>query len=120
MAVNAIPADARFDNVAFSSEIDDGTALPIYATYTCPRCSERISFRKAHFESRSLRKFSNLPASQQAAIDQWAAQNGHSGEAFLDWLCPRCALAARVYVQHWAGGRADAGANLKVVVELDA
>jgi hypothetical protein len=120
MTVNATPAEARFDSVAFSSEVDDGVALSIYATYTCPRCSERIAFRKDHFESRALRGFSNLSAAQQTAFDAWADQNGHVGKPFLDWQCPRCALAARVYIQLWAGGRADAGANLQVVLELDA
>jgi uncharacterized protein YlaI len=117
MTVIATPAEARFDNVTFSSEVGDGLSLPIYATYTCPRCSERVAFRKDHFESRAQCKLSNLSAPQQAEFDGWANQHGHLGKPFLDWLCPRCALAARVYVQHWAGGRADAGANLVVVLE---
>jgi len=120
MNVNAIPAETRFDNVAFSSEVEGGVALPIHAKYTCPRCSEQIAFRKEHFESRAWRKFSNLSASQQAAFDDWAQSNGYADKAFLDWQCPRCSLAARVYIQHWAGGRGDGGATLKVVLESGA
>ena len=119
MNVRAIPAEARFDNTVFSSEVDDGTALPIYATYTCPRCSEHVGFRKDHFESRAARKLSNLTRAQQAVIDTWASDNGCAGKAFLDWHCPGCGLAARVYIEHWAGGRADAGANLKIVIEAE-
>jgi phage FluMu protein Com len=120
MNVSATPAEARFDNVAFSTEVDDGFALPIYAKYTCPRCSEQIAFQKVHFESRAWRKLSNLSAAAQTIFDEWARNNGYAGKAFLDWQCPRCSLAARVYIQHWAGGRGDGGANLKVVLESDA
>ena len=120
MNIEAVHAEARFDQTAFSNEITDGRVLPLTATYTCPRCGERVGFKKLDFEHRAGRQVSNLSPSIQRSFNEWASQNGQAGNPFLDWLCPGCALAVRVYAQPWAGGRhGDAGVDLAVVLEGD-
>lgn len=120
MKIDAVGADSRFDNTAFSNEIIDGRALPLTAFYTCPRCGERVGFNKRDFEHRAERRVSNLSPSIQRLFNEWAAQNGQAGRPFLDWACPGCALAIRVYAHPWVGGRhGDFGVALTVVLETE-
>lgn len=119
MNIDAVDAETRFDNTAFSNEIVDGRALPLTTTYTCPRCAERVGFNKSDFERRAQRQVSNLSPSIQRSFNDWASQHSQAGNPFLDWACPGCALAVRVYARPWAGGRhGDSGINLAVVLEV--
>ena len=118
MAIETVTADSRFDTTEFSTEIIDGQSGPLTTTYTCPVCSERIGFSKEHFDRRAERQASNLPPDTQRLFSDWASQNGEAGNRFLDWQCPGCGLAARVYARFWAGGRhGDSGVVLSVVLE---
>lgn len=118
MTLEAVNAEDRFDQTAFSNEVIDGFALSLTTTYTCPRCSERIAFSKENFKYGAQSRVSNLDVELQRAFDKCAAQHGEAGEAFLDWRCPTCALPARVYANRWAGGRhGDSGVNLTIVIE---
>lgn len=118
MKLDAVSADRRFDQTAFSNEVVDGRALPLITTYTCPRCSERVGFSKQNFEERADSQKSNLDAGLQRAFDDCALRHGEEGKPFLDWRCPGCALAVRVYAHAWAGGRhGDAGVDLTLVLE---
>ena len=120
MNIAAIDADARFDNTEFSNQIIDGRALPLTTAYTCPRCGTQIGFQKSHFEHQAERQVSNLSLSIQWSFDEWASQNGQAGNPFLDWACPGCALAVRVYARPWAGGRhGDSGVYLAIVIEAE-
>ena len=120
MGIEAVQADARFDNTAFSNVIIDGKALPLTATYTCPRCGEQVGFTKQNLEHRAERQLSNHSPQLQRLFNAWATQNGQAGSPFLDWSCPGCQLAVRVYVHPWAGGRhGDAGVDLAVVLEAE-
>jgi len=120
MRINVVDADARFDNAAFSNVTVNGRALGLTASYTCPRCGERIGFNRRDFEHRAERQVSNLPSSTQRLFNEWASQNGRAGKPFLDWVCPGCGLAVRVYAQPWAGGRhGDHGVDLAVVLEAE-
>lgn len=119
MKLEAANADTRFDQTVFSNEIIDSRALSLSTTYTCPSCSERVAFTKESFEQRARRQVSNLTPELQRALNEWASQNGEAGNPFLDWLCPGCALATRVYAHLWAGGRhGDSGVELTVVLEV--
>jgi len=68
---------------------------------------------------RSRLRFSNLPQEVAALFDESAVQEGMVDAAFLDWACPTCDLPARVYVKFWAGGHADGGTLLPLVLELE-
>lgn len=60
VAAARIEPAMRFDNTAFSNEVEDGYALSIYAKYTCPRCRAVVGFSKADFEERGPLRRSNL------------------------------------------------------------
>jgi hypothetical protein len=114
-----IDPSARFDNTSVSNEIFEGQALSMYAHYTCPTCGQGIRFNKQDLEHRSTLRSSTLPPDVGARIDVLAAVEGLSHAEFLDWECPGCRLAVRVYVQKWAGGRhGDSGANIVAVIEV--
>jgi predicted RNA-binding Zn-ribbon protein involved in translation (DUF1610 family) len=115
--LRAVPPGERFDNTAFSNVYSDGTALPLTATYTCPRCGEGVRATKQHFERRAERRVTNLDAAYARAIDAWAKQEGYEPARYLDWPCPGCGLAVRVYAEWWYAGWGDMGVDLKVVVE---
>ena len=119
VAAARIEPAMRFDNTAFSNEVEDGYALSIYAKYTCPRCRAVVGFSKADFEERGPLRRSNLAEPIAAAMDTWAAANGLGSRPFLDWECPGCGLAVRAYSEPWAGGRhGDRGTNIVAVLEM--
>jgi hypothetical protein len=119
MQLNVTNSAERFDNTRFSNEVIVGVSLPLSGTYACPRCHEMIGFTKEASEKRSTLDFSNLSLEIQSLFGSWAEKNDMKGHHFLDWNCPKCHLPARVYVQHWIGGRhGDAGVDLLSVLEL--
>lgn len=116
--INRVEAKKRFDHTEFSNEIVNGMALPIYSHYTCPQCETRIGFQKRDVEETSRERRSNPEPSIQRLFDDYATANSVTERDFLDWLCPSCGLAARVYVRLWAGGNhGDCGASLLTVLE---
>jgi hypothetical protein len=119
MQIKISDAKLRFDNTHFSNEVVDGRALPIFATYTCPQCGEKLGFEKSHFEVRSRLKVSNLAPDIDHIFSRYEKSKKIKHTGFLDWSCPKCFLPVRVYVLHWAGGRhGDAGVDITVVTEL--
>lgn len=120
MTVHSIDPASRFDNLSVSSEVVDGRSLPIFAKYTCPNCGEAIQFTKQNLQERSLRRLTNLPAKLSAEFDAWAAAQNVAGMPYLDWPCPKCGLAARAYIEVWAGGKGDSGANIVALAEAEA
>jgi hypothetical protein len=117
--ISSIQAVERFDNTEFSNEIVDGAALPLTAAYMCPRCSTQVGFHKRDFEQSRERR-SNLEPELQRAFDDYARDHAVTTHDFLDWLCPSCGMASRVYVQLWAGGKhGEYGARLLVVLESE-
>ena len=120
MKITSVQAAERFDNTEFSNEVVDGMALPLTASYTCPRCATQIGFAKRDFEQSSHERRSNLDAELQRCFDDYAREHSVTARDFLDWLCPSCGMASRVYVQLWAGGKhGDCGARLLVVLESE-
>jgi len=117
MEITTVNAADRFDNVEFDDSTWDGTARSIYSVYTCPRCGERICFEKRNFENAKRRHQTNLLPDIARCFDELAAENARRMQDFLDWYCPTCGLAARVYVEFWAGGRYEGGVKLATVFE---
>lgn len=119
MEIKFSNSSERFDNIHFSNEIIDGQSFPLFTTYTCPICKEKIDFTKKNFEERTLKKFSNLSIEHQKTFDKYAKDKIFNNLEFLDWYCPQCKLPVRVYAQHWAGGNhGDGGVNIINVLEL--
>ena len=119
MSIVTVDPIERFDNIAVSNEVIDGRALSIFASYTCPRCGERIRFTKQNLEERASRQTTNLRPSVAAAVDAWSREHGVDTLPYLDWLCPRCSLGARAYIEVWAGGKGDSGANIVALAEIE-
>lgn len=119
MKIRFVPADERFDQTAFSNEVVHGEVLGIHTLWRCPRCPQQVRFSKEQFEVRARQRVSNLDVPMRAAFDAWAERHGEASAPFLDWVCPGCGMASRVYVHPWAGGRhGDAGVNLGTVLEI--
>lgn len=115
MKTSRVQAADRFDNTEFSNEVVDGRALPIYSAYTCPGCATRIGF----FQDGARRRRTNLASDLAKQFDEFARKEALDTEDYLDWICPKCRLAARVYVRFWAGGRhGDCGMTLLSVIEM--
>jgi hypothetical protein len=116
--ISSIQAADRFPNTEFSNEVVDGMALPLTTAYTCSQCSTQIGFHKRDFESGARQHRSNLEPGVARMFDEFAHEHMPDARDYLDWACPRCGLAARVYVRFWAGGKhGDAGVSLLTVVE---
>ncbi len=116
--IASVKATERFDNTEFSNQIVDGTALSVYAAYTCPSCEERIGFQKRNFEDAANQNRTNLAPDMAKRFDEFARQHLAGKDHYLDWVCPSCGLSVRVYLQVWAGGRhGDSGVNLVTVIE---
>ena len=118
MKITSVKAGERFDNTEFSNEIVDGRALSIYTAYTCPHCTAQIGFQKQDFESGARQRHSNLQPEVARSFDEFAQEHLSDLHDFLDWVCPKCRLAARVYVRYWSGGKhGDHGVILMSVIE---
>ncbi len=118
MKISTIQATERFENTAFSNEVVDGMALPLTTAYTCSQCGTQIGFHKRDFEAGARQHRSNLERAVSAQFDEFAHEHMPDARDFLDWICPHCGLAARVYVRFWAGGKhGDAGIRLLTVLE---
>jgi predicted RNA-binding Zn-ribbon protein involved in translation (DUF1610 family) len=118
MRISTVQAAGRFDNTEFSNEVVDGMALSLTTAYTCPQCGTQIGFHKRDFEDGARQHHSNLDSEVARAFGDYAHEHLPGTQDFLDWACPRCGLAARIYVRFWAGGKhGDAGVTLLNVIE---
>jgi rubredoxin len=119
MKISCVDASERFDNTEFNNVIVDGRATSMYSVYACPQCREKIGFEKIHFEHAIRSQHSNLPPGISSDFDIEGVRTSTSNTAhFLDWLCPKCGLASRVYFRVWVGGRhGDAGISLATILE---
>jgi hypothetical protein len=119
MNIKCVNVSERFDNTYFSNEVVEGLSPSVYALYTCPHCGEAIRFQKRDFEGVvDRRHWTNLGSEAAKYFDDFASEYVGRAHAYLDWICPRCGLATRVYAQPWAGGRhGDYGIRLIAVLE---
>ena len=115
MNISNVKANQRFDQTEFNNVALDGQARSIYAIYTCPNCQEQIRFQKSNFERT---RHTNLAPEIEGLFDSFALNHLSDSNHFIDWLCPKCRLAARVYFRTWVGGRhGDYGIDLTEVIE---
>jgi len=117
--MNIIYAEAkdRFTETAFSSLIIDNIARSIYTIYTCPACGQEILFKQINFREDS--SSSSLSQDHSSAILMEAIAKNLDQKGYLDWYCPKCHIAARVYFSQWYGGRlGDDGVDLIGVFEI--
>ena len=118
MKLNWVAPRERFDHMHVSNVVEDGQALSLTCTYRCPQCEKGVLLTRENLERRSLRRDSNLPLPTARQFEEEAHLHAMQTEAFLDWSCPKCGLAARVYVRPWAGGRhGDSGVDIIALVE---
>ncbi len=118
MNVEWIPPRERFDNLSVSNVVKDGRAQPLTCVYRCPRCGESVLLTRDNLELRARRRISNLPPEEAAEFDRAARVRSLGESPFLDWRCPKCGVAARVYVRPWAGGRhGDSGCDIIALIE---
>lgn len=118
MKLHWVDPEQRLDNLHVSSVVENGLARPLTCQYRCPRCSEGVVLTRDNVELRALRRQSNLPPSVARTFDEEAGLHSIRAAAFLDWRCPKCGLAVRVYVRPWAGGRhGDSGSDIIAAVE---
>lgn len=93
-------------------------ALPLTTAYTCSQCATQVGFHKHDFETGARQHRSNLAPGVARRFDEFAREHVNNAQDFLDWACPQCGLAVRVYVRFWAGGKhGDAGVSLLTVIE---
>ena len=78
--------------------------IPNYTVFQC-RCGLRIQLQPANFVEAAVHPKTRLSPEDSKAADRAAERSGPA-DSFLDWYCPGCGAAARVY---FAGGVADKG-----------
>ena len=108
-------AKERLSKLEFSAD-EDWQTYP-ESTYTCPLCSEEISFSMRDFEKHSFSDFSNLSDAERQEMAIVIPERGENYNSFLDFYCPRCHAPVRIYYLTWAGGRYTHGFTLSLVVE---
>lgn len=65
--------------------------------YRCPECKSEIEFSDKDFEKHKRSSFSNLQESEIALINEFLERNKLNAESFLDFYCPGCRKATRIY-----------------------
>ena len=93
-----------------------------YTTYECDRCSKQIRLDLHSFKNAMVQPVTNLSQDDErqmtkalgrtrSYIREWfpsrARKDGLGADRFLDWYCPGCGRAVRVYFSSWAGGKGD-------------
>jgi len=117
MKIANVKANERFDQTEFSDEVTDGRALSIYSACTCPNCSRKIGFQKSDFLNMQHPSRTNLSTEVAARFDAFAREHFPDLRGFLDWNCPGCRLAARVYVRFVLLGKGMLHIFLEPVIE---
>ena len=93
-----------------------------YTTYECDRCSKQIRLDLHNFQNAVVQPVTNLSqdADQKMTeafgrtrsyIRRWfprlVRKTGLGRDSYLDWYCPGCGRAVRVYYSAAAGGRGE-------------
>ncbi len=74
-------------------------------TYRCLFCKNEISFRNQDFQKHSKSNFSNLNIDDSKLLDKFIAKNNIKTESFIDFYCPKCKKATRLYYIDSYGGK---------------
>jgi ribosomal protein S27E len=82
---------------------------PLYTKYVCPECKDGVVFTKSDLYAACDQATTTLEPSIASQFDSFAESAGIKVKGFLDWVCPTCRMACRIYLHAWAGGRHGAG-----------
>ncbi|HET9714517.1 MAG TPA: hypothetical protein VFP64_21690 [Pyrinomonadaceae bacterium] len=115
---SVINAVDRLSKVEFSAD-QDWETYPA-STYTCPHCSEQMSFGMRDFEKHRLSQFTNLSLNDAQAIAAASPAPEDKFNSFVDFYCSGCQTPVRILYLAWAGGRFTHGYTLSYVIERPA
>ena len=105
-----------FDKVDY--EADEDWQISPQTLYQCSVCGETIAFSLTDLDKHAFSKFTNLSAEDSAQIEILINESKVQGfNSFIDFYCPKCKKAIRVYYQSWAGGRYTNGHKLLFLVD---
>lgn len=86
--------------------------------YTCGNCGYGIVFSKDNLLSGERNRKTKLSQEDALGFDEIAKQKKIEGLSFLDFYCPQCNLAVRIYYETQFGGHhGDSSFSLKYVIE---
>ena len=74
-------------------------------TYRCQDCKFEIQFEDKDFQKHSGSNFSNLNTNENDLINEFVKNNKPGIHSFLDFYCPSCKKATRIYFSDGYGGR---------------
>ena len=80
--------------------------------YRCPNCNELLLFCLKDLDKHSQLRHSNR---SKEDFKQFNMAGNKGCSSFLDFYCPSCKSATKIYYQAWAGGRFTDGYELKFV-----
>ena len=87
---------------------DDGSAYDSHVfeplTYKCI-CGYMIEFTDVDFKKHRLSNFSNLTPKDDDVFNKYIKQNNLKVNSFLDFYCPKCGKATRIFFSSGYGGR---------------
>ena len=110
-----IDAADRLSKLEFSADQDWETYPD--SIYTCPHCSEHLSFGMRDFEKHQRSKFTNLSTHDAQTIAAASPVAEDKYNSFLDFYCRGCRRPVRILYLSWTGGRYTHGYTLLYVVE---
>jgi len=71
----------------------------------CPNCQTKTSVNFKDLEKHQHSNFSNLKTDDQNEIAELAKRIPGLPNSFLDYYCPNCQTATRIYYESWGGGK---------------
>lgn len=74
-------------------------------TYCCHSCEFEIQFGDKDFQKHSHSNFSNLNSRDADLIDDFVKNSKLDVDSFLDFYCPTCKKATRIYFTDGYGGK---------------
>ena len=73
--------------------------------YRCQDCKFEIAFNDKDFKKHSNLKFTNLSDSDNDNLDKFVTNNNLKFRSFLDFYCPTCNTATRLFFSDGHGGK---------------
>ena len=74
-------------------------------TYWCVDCAFEISFDNKDFQKHSKSTFTNLAHNENYELNEFLKDNNIQTNSFLDFYCPTCKTATRLFFSDGYGGR---------------
>ena len=86
--------------------------------YRCPDCKIEIGFKDKDFQKHSRSNFSNLNKTDSILFDRFVVDSKLKAESYIDFYCPTCNKATRIYFSDGYGGRhGDYGVNIDFAIK---